>query len=71
MTPKPYWKQDNPRDQAIAVLNGARGHISNAIDGYSTPETLTTADNLLADLYILLRALPPGEWTNDPTNPLA
>ena len=51
--PDPRWRQDNPRDQMVSVLQSARDWTSNALEGRTPPER--ALPRILEDIKELLR----------------
>lgn len=66
MKRKPEWKQLNPRDQAIAILSGVEGHLSNLEDGttpvHKVDERLKHCMEQVMDAIQCLRACGPGQF---------
>jgi hypothetical protein len=64
--PKPeHWKQDTPPEQAVAIIAGIEGWLSNLLDGTSQPERAAEGiQRGLEDLKILCGAKrgQPDGW---------
>lgn len=61
---KPTWKQDTPKEQAVALIAAARGWLSNLEDGTNDPVDVAKAVNcVLDDLLALTRNNMQQAWS--------
>lgn len=60
---KDEWRQDNPRDQAKALVMAIEGDIYNMACGVGDPDAQETRImQRCQDVQRLLDILPPGSW---------